>query len=109
MQLLVRTEFDNVLHNMFGKMLLAKMYYELKEQNALDNLLLSFKVYIHRHKELGYHKTNYLNFIKYTKHLIKVNFYDKTALDRLTNRIKKEQYLVERKWLLERVDLLGGN
>ena len=107
MQLLVRTEFDNVLHNMFGKMLLAKMYFELKEQSALDNLLLSFKVYIHRHKELGYHKTHYLNFIKYTKRLTTVNFYDKAALGKLMERIKNEQYLVERKWLSEQVELLG--
>lgn len=106
MQLLVRVEFDNVLHNMFGKMLLAKMYYELKETSALDNLLLSFKTYIQRKKGLGYHKTNYLNFIKYTKRLTTINFYDKVALDKLRQKIEEEPYLVVRDWLLERVDLL---
>ena len=106
MQLLVRVEFDNVLHNMFGKMLLAKMYYELKETSALDNLLLSFKTYIQRKKGLGYHKTNYLNFIKYTKRLTTINFYDKAALDKLRQKIEEEPYLVVRDWLLERVDLL---
>jgi len=106
MQLLVMTEFDNVLHNMFGKMLLAKMYYELKEQSALDNLLMSFKAYIQRKKGLGYHKNNYLNFIKYTKRLTSINFYDKAALEKLKTKIKEEQYLVERNWLLERVEKL---
>lgn len=106
MQLLVMTEFDNVLHNMFGKMLLAKMYYELKEQSALDNLLMSFKAYIQRKKGLGYHKTNYLNFIKYTKRLTTVNFFDKTALEKLKTQMSEEQFLVERKWLLERVEVL---
>jgi len=104
MQLLIRTDYDNVLHNMFGKMLLAKMYYELKEQSALDNLLMSFKAYIQRKKGLGYHKTNYLNFIKYTKRLTTINFFDKTALEKLKIQMSEEQYLVERKWLLERVD-----
>lgn len=106
MQLLVMTEFDNILHNMFGKMLLAKMYYELKEQSALDNLLMSFKAYIQRKKGLGYHKTNYLNFIKYTKRLTTVNFFDKAALEKLKTQMSEEQYLVERKWLIERVEAL---
>lgn len=106
MQLLIRTDYDNILHNMFGKMLLAKMYYELKEQSALDNLLMSFKAYIQRKKGLGYHKTNYLNFIKYTKRLTTVNFFDKVALEKLKTQMSEEQYLVERKWLLERVGAL---
>lgn len=106
MQLLLQTEHDDVLHNMFGKMLLAKMYYEQSEFGVLDNLLLSFKAYITRKKGLGYHKINYLNFIKYTKKLMTVNFYDKEALEKFSAQIKDEQYLVERQWLLDRIGKL---
>ena len=106
MELLMQTEHDDVLHNLFSKMLLAKMYYESSEYTVLDNLLLSFKAYIQRKKGLGYHKTNYLNFIRYTKRLMSVNFYDKAALNKLTERIEKEQYLVERQWLLLQVKKL---
>lgn len=106
MTLLNQTEYDDVLHNLFGKMLLVKMFYEQSSTGALDNLLLSFKAYIMRKKGLGYHKTNYLNFIRYAKRLMKVNFYDKEALEKLSLKIKEERYLVERGWLLEQIKIL---
>lgn len=106
MVLLNQTDNDDVLHNLFSKMLLVKMFYEQSSTGALDNLLLSFKAYIMRKKGLGYHKTNYLNFIRYTKRLMKVNFYDKEALEKLSLKITEERYLVERGWLLEQIKIL---
>ncbi|MGK0390935.1 MAG: hypothetical protein ACI94Y_003695 [Maribacter sp.] len=43
MPLLIQTKYDDVLHNLGAKMMLVKMYYELKEFDALENLLEIFK------------------------------------------------------------------
>lgn len=99
-----QTGHDDVLHNLLSKSLLARMYFENGETNALNNLLLSFKAYIQRKKGLGYHKTTYLNFIRYTKKLMRVNFYDKEAVAKLKSQIENEKYLMDRRWFLERVE-----
>jgi hypothetical protein len=58
MPLLIQTKYDDLLHNLGAKMMLVKMYYELKEFDALENLLESFKTYILRKRDIGYHKEN---------------------------------------------------
>lgn len=104
MPLLLQIDHDDVLHNLFAKSTLAKMYYELSEIKALESLLQSLKTYIRRKKVLGYHKTNYLNFIRYTGKLTSVNFFDKEALRHLRDMIVKERYVAEKEWLIQQVD-----
>ncbi len=101
MPLLTQMEHDDVLHNLFAKATLAKMYYKLAEFDSLDNLLQSFKIYIRRKKILGYHKDNYLNFIRYMQKLTQVNIFDKSAKAALSEQIQNEKMLAEREWLLE--------
>jgi len=104
MNYLNQTQHDDVLHNLLSKSLLARMYFEMGETSALNNLLLSFKAYIQRKKGLGYHKTTYLNFIRYTKKMMRVNFYDKGAVEKLKSQIENEKHLMDRRWFLERVE-----
>jgi hypothetical protein len=40
MPLLVQIKYDDILHNLSAKLMLAKMYYELDEINTLENLLV---------------------------------------------------------------------
>ncbi len=67
MRLLLQTEFKDVLNNLDARRMLLKSYFELGEYNALDSLLDSFSRYIHRQKDLGYHRENYLNLIRFVK------------------------------------------
>ncbi len=83
--------------------MLAKMYYELKEWEALENLLESFKTYISRKKDLGYHKENYLNIISFVKNIIHFNPHDKEERETLVQKINETEILTEKKWLLEQV------
>jgi hypothetical protein len=59
--------------------------------------------FIHRKKILGYHRTNYLNIIKYTDRLLNLNRTDKKTVEQLKNMIVQEEHLTEREWLLEQV------
>jgi hypothetical protein len=109
MPLLVQTKYDDLLHNLGAKTMLAKMYYELSEWNALDNLLESFKMYVARKKDIGYHKENYMNIIFFFKKITKINPYDKEELKELENQIIDTEILTEREWLLKRVRILMRN
>lgn len=104
MPLLLQVDHDDILLNLFAKLLQSKMLYELENFDALESTLQSFKTYIHRKKVIGYHKTNYLNFIKYLLKVTSVNFYDKEKLEKLKAEIQAEQNIVEKEWLLQRVE-----
>lgn len=106
MPLLVQTKYDDLLHNLGAKSTLAKMYYELSEWDALEHLLESFRVYILRKKDIGYHKEIYLNLIHFIKKIIHTNTFDKNELLELKKEITNTKLLAEREWILERVAAL---
>ncbi len=100
MPLLLQMEYDDLLHNLGAKTMLAKMYYQLGEAEALDNLLNSFGTYIRRKKGLAYHKENYLNIIALMRKLLHLNPYDSTEKAALLKEVQDTHPLTERLWLL---------
>lgn len=106
MPLFIQTKYDDLLHNLGAKTMLSKMYYELSEWNALENLLESFKMYVSRKKDIAYHKENYMNIISFFIKMTKINPYDKEEIKELKAQIENTKILTEREWLLERVELL---
>ncbi len=103
MPLLLQTKYSDVLHHLGAKVMLAKMYYDLDEWEALESLLESLKVYISRKKEIGYHKENYLNIISMIKKIIQIPPSDKIGIVKLEQQIKDTKVLSERDWLLEKM------
>jgi tetratricopeptide (TPR) repeat protein len=94
---------DDKLHQLDTRRMLLRIYYELKEWDALDSLLDSFKLYIYRQKDLGYHRSHYLNLIKFVGMLIRIRPGNTTALTKLKTDIETCKSLAERGWLLEKV------
>ncbi|HFA50640.1 MAG TPA: hypothetical protein ENJ95_16660, partial [Bacteroidetes bacterium] len=72
MPLLLLMEYDDVLLTSQGKILLAQMYFEQKEMDALTSLLQSLSIYIKRKKMIGYHSISYLNFTNLLNKLIHI-------------------------------------
>lgn len=104
MQLLLRVEFKDVLNNLDARRMLLKSYFELGEYNALDSLLDSFSRYIHRQKEMGYHRDNYLNLIRFVKKIIHGRVEDKKTWQQLKEEIESTSRLAEREWLIEKLE-----
>jgi len=104
MRLLLQTEFKDVLNNLDARRMLLKSYFELGEYNALDSLLDSFSRYIHRQKDMGYHRENYLNLIRFVKKIIHSGVKNKALLQSLKLEIEATNMLAEREWLLEKVE-----
>ena len=101
---LQKADFGDLVNNLIAKTILLKIYYELGEFNLLDSHLESMKSFIRRKTASGYHQTNYLNIIRYTKKLLNTNFYDRTKKEILQKEIEGEEILTERKWLLKQVE-----
>lgn len=94
MPLLLQMEYDDVLLNCLGKIMLTQMYYDQGETEALLSLLQSFKTYIRRKKMLGYHRESYLNFILFVNRIISGEHPDKVL-----SAINQTDVVAEREWL----------
>lgn len=103
MSLLQRVEFNDVLNNLDARRMLLRIYYEMGALSALDSHLDSFRQYISRQKELGYHRDAYLGLIKYVKKSLKAR--GKKERKELSEQIEAAPSFAEKKWLLEQ---LGG-
>lgn len=106
MVLLQKVEFKDVLYNLDARRMLLRIYYELDEFDALDSLLDSFKIYIKRQKNIGYHRENYLNLIYFIKKIMNNNLRDKSFRKKLLEEIEVKEAIAERAWLLEQVGRL---
>jgi hypothetical protein len=100
MQLLQEVTLKEVLYNLDARRVLMCIYYELGELAALDSLLESFTVFLHRQKDLGYHKNNYQNLIKFVKKLLQMDLKSEVLKAQLRKEIEETKELTERDWLL---------
>ena len=102
MPLLVTVDSRDLLLNIDAKILLLKMYYELKEFDALDALLASFKTFLNRKKVMSYHRDNYLKIIDFTRKLLYLKEYDMASKNELKQKIEAST-VSEKEWLLNQM------
>jgi hypothetical protein len=101
-------EYKNLLYSLGGKLMLLKTYYELKEGNALDSLIDSFRIYLHRNQEISLNvRQQYLNVLRFVRKLPLEKSYDKAALQKLKQQIEGCKALAAKQWLLEKVVALS--
>lgn len=98
--LLQKANYKDLLLNLAAKTLLLKIYYELDEFDLLNAHLDAMKNFIRRKAVIGYHRSNYLNIVSFTKKLTSVNPYDKAQRKSLEDQIRKTEHLSEKEWLL---------
>jgi len=101
MPLLLEMDFDDVLHNLIAKAMLAKMYWEINELNALENLLASFSVYLRRKRQVSDQlRTGYQNFIRFMRRLQAMPPGQKASRTVLLEEIVNTALVAEKDWLL---------
>jgi len=106
MPILQQIEFEDVLWNLDAKSMLLRIYFEEKEYEAMLSLVKSFKLYIHRQKNLGIYKIRYKNMIQFCEKLFKNIGVSKSKKSLLKNEIQQHQNLPEKDWFVEQVVLL---
>ncbi len=104
MELLRQVEFKDVLNNLDTRRMLLRCYYELEETFALEYLLDSFQKYIQRQKNIGYHKNNYLNLIRFVRKKLQTSPLDKEKLKKLAQEIYQTEQVAEKNWLLKQIE-----
>ena len=102
-ELLIQIEVKDILRILSCKIILAQIYYETDEFDALESLLDSLKMYLRRKDVVGYHKENYINITHYLQKLVRVNPYDKSAKARLQAEIEQTPILTIKDWLLQQL------
>lgn len=101
-EILRRVEFRDVHYNLDARRMMVRMYYDTHEVAALESLLHSFRIYLQRHRNIGYHRELNFNFVRCVQRLLLLDPGDDAAREKLHLKVKAEQYLAEREWLLER-------
>lgn len=100
--LLQTFDFSDRDTQLSARQMLLRSYFELEEWQTLDSLLKSFYTFLRRRHDIGYQRAMYLNLIKYTRKLMAGPLPRRKA-EALAARIRAEQYLAEREWLLGKV------
>jgi hypothetical protein len=105
MPLLARVDESDLLLNLDSRVMLLKMYFEQGAWDSLDALLDSFRVLLLRKKRvIGYHQGHYLNTVRYVQKLIRLKPGDRAGRDKLKSELLGNTELIEREWLLQRLN-----
>ena len=86
-----------------AKVIQLKIFYETGELDALDSLLSSLKTYLQRYKKLGYRRTHYQYFLRFTQRLIRLAPYDKKGRKVLAEDIRDTKLFQEKEWFLKQL------
>ena len=106
MIMLQKSDYEDVINAIIAKTLLMKIYYEKGEFELLDYHLDAMLVFIGRKKIIGYHQKNYLNIVRFTKRLVKLNPGDSMARQKFIERAEREDVLTEKEWILAQATLI---
>lgn len=104
MRLLATLESEDFLLILGAKTIQLRIYYELKEFDALEALLESMRIYLQRKKKMGYHKEIYQNVIRLTRKLIALPGHNKEKKMALKLELNNMQPQSMREWFLEQVE-----
>ncbi len=101
---LQEADYEDLISHMTAKILQLKIFFELEEFDSLDSLIQSLRVFIRRKRRIGYHYQIWKNILHYTQKIRKLNPYDNNAIATLKEKIKNEELLPEREWLLGKLE-----
>jgi hypothetical protein len=105
LDLLQNVEYEDIGVNLISKLTLLITHYERKDHEVLNSFIESFRVFLNRHKNIPQQRRrSYLNFLKYTRQLIRLIPGDKPALAKLREEVSREKAtIVNHEWLLEKI------
>jgi tetratricopeptide (TPR) repeat protein len=101
LDLLQQSKEADVLHQLDVRRIMMRIYYDQGAWSALESMLGSFKLFIYRQKNIGYHRTYYLNLIRFLTMRIKAK--DRNEVLKIRTQVEACVDLAERQWLLEKV------
>lgn len=109
LEFLTKVRSENLTYSLHIKALTLQNYYEL---NLYDNALTAIDAYRHFLKEnpdiLTRDKTHHSNFAKVVYHLLKIKLGEESYMnDKFDSYIVENTGILERKWLIEKIEEIG--
>ncbi|MDB5284916.1 MAG: hypothetical protein JWO06_3991 [Bacteroidota bacterium] len=102
--LLQDVEYSDIFYQLDSKTTLIKTYYELGEYLPLMALKESFRILLRRKKLISEQgKSNYMNFMRFTMKLYRVDVKNQKKFNDLKNRITASTNVADKGWLLEKL------
>lgn len=102
-ELLREVEYQDISYALGARWLLIRTYYELDEYDALDALLESFRVYLHRNKLIARNmQRQYLNNIRFVQRLIRLRLQDKEAIQKFKTQLENTPDVFGKRWILSK-------
>ena len=101
--LLQQEVYKDLLLNLSAKAVSAKIFFELEEYELLLSHLDAMNQFIRRKKVMGYHRDNFQNFITALRKIVETPDFNKAERQSIKEKIKTEQAILERRWLLDQL------
>lgn len=103
LQHLQKSDYRDFINHMTVKVLQMKIFFELKEIDLLEAHLKSMHTVVKRNHRVAYHQKNYLNIIRHTRKLLRLDSMDDSKKDQLRETVSNEEPLTEKEWLLQQI------
>lgn len=95
---------DDSLTNLDARSMLVRIYYERGYTEALESLLDSFSAYLRRRTDIGYHKANYENLIRFVRQMLRRFPLTAAVKAKIREEALATQQLAERGWLMQQLE-----
>ncbi len=92
---------DEVLYSLEARGMLARIFFERGERDALAYHLDSYRMFVYRHPETGFYKELHLNFIVFLQKIMDLDKTDAARCRQLAAEISGTVKLREKSWLLQ--------
>ena len=103
LELLHTVDFKDTLNNLDARRMMLRIYYEINAFDALESHLESFRQFLIRQKDIGYHAQLYMGLIKAMKRVLRTNLSVRGQREKLIDEVKRSPSFAEKEWLLERI------
>jgi hypothetical protein len=94
---------SDLLGQLAAKSIILKIFYENKAFDALESHLEAMRLFIKRHREIGYHGAHYLNLISFVRQLTRLEKNDAEGRKKWKTEVENCSNLVEKVWILEKI------
>jgi hypothetical protein len=109
LSLLQDVKYSDIFYQLDSKTTLMKTYYGLGEYLPLMALKESFRILLRRKKVISeQNRINYMNFIRFTVKMYRIDVKDKPKLRALQKELKTATNVADKGWLVEKMGELEG-
>lgn len=101
--------YSDIFYQLDSKTTLMKTFYELGDYLPLMSLKESFRILLRRKKIISeQNRVNYMNFIRYTMKLYRLDVKDKQKVAALKKQIAESTNVADKGWLMEKMRELSA-